>query len=110
MFPTTGFIWSKPLEQEYGVISLPLDVTDIDNIKTVLKKVEEITGGRLDVLYNNAGISISGPAIEIDETQLNKVFQVNVIGQINMTKYFAPLIINAKELFFSQVLLQLEFP
>ena len=36
--PTTGFIWSKPLEQEYGVISLPLDVTDIDNIKTVLKK------------------------------------------------------------------------
>ena len=94
--PQLVLFGQKPLEQEYGVISLPLDVTDIDNIKTVLKKVEEITGGRLDVLYNNAGISISGPAIEIDETQLNKVFQVNVIGQINMTKYFAPLIINAK--------------
>ena len=36
--PHNWFYLVKTLEQEYGVISLPLDVTDIDNIKTVLKK------------------------------------------------------------------------
>ncbi|KAI5956701.1 hypothetical protein KGF54_000318 [Candida jiufengensis] len=91
------FLFSqKPLEKEYGIISLPLDITNIEQIKSTLVKVEEITGGKLSILYNNAGISIAGPAIEIDEDKLNKIFQVNVLGQINMTKYFAPLVINAR--------------
>ena len=54
------------------------------------------TGGYLDVLYNNAGIAIGQPAIEIPEDKLNWIFQVNVIGHINMTKHFAPLVIKSK--------------
>ncbi|KAG5419982.1 hypothetical protein I9W82_001862 [Candida metapsilosis] len=86
----------KPLEQEYGVISLPLDITDINSIKSVHAKVKEITNNQLSILYNNAGISIAGPAIEIDEGKLDKIFQVNVIGHINMTKWFAPMVINTR--------------
>lgn len=86
----------KPLEEEYGIFSIPLDITSIENIKKVRDQVEEITGGNLSILYNNAGISIAGPAIEIPEDDLNKIFQINVIGHINMTKYFAPFVINSK--------------
>ncbi|EMG50624.1 AYR1 NADPH-dependent 1-acyldihydroxyacetone phosphate reductase [Candida maltosa Xu316] len=86
----------KPLEEEYGLISIPCDITNVEDIKKVKEEVEKHTGGNLDVLYNNAGISIAGPAIEIPEDDLNKIFQVNVLGHINMTKYFAPFVIKRK--------------
>ncbi|EMG50618.1 hypothetical protein G210_2066 [Candida maltosa Xu316] len=86
----------KPLEEENGVISIPCDIANIEDIKRVKEQVEKHTGGNLDVLYNNAGISISGPAIEIPEDQLDFLFQVNVLGHINMTKHFAPFVINRK--------------
>ncbi|KAI5961358.1 hypothetical protein KGF57_001781 [Candida theae] len=86
----------KPLEQEYGLISIPLDITDINSIKSAHAKIKQITNNQLSILYNNAGISIAGPAIEIDEEKLDKIFQVNVLGHINMTKWFAPMVINTR--------------
>ncbi|CAK9439960.1 uncharacterized protein LODBEIA_P40600 [Lodderomyces beijingensis] len=86
----------KPLEKKYGLISIPLDITNVANIDAVAKQVGEITQGKLAILYNNAGISIAGPAIEIDEDALDKLFQVNVLGHINVTKAMAPYVINAK--------------
>ncbi|EGW30554.1 uncharacterized protein SPAPADRAFT_57303 [Spathaspora passalidarum NRRL Y-27907] len=68
----------------------------VDEIKTTALTVNEITGGKLHVLYNNAGIAVIGPGIETSEEDLTNVFNVNVIGHINMTKYFAPQVINAK--------------
>ncbi|EDK46767.1 hypothetical protein PVL30_005690 [Lodderomyces elongisporus] len=94
--PASVIFAQKPLEKEYGLISIPLDITDPENIKLVATQVEEITGGKLHILYNNAGISIAGPAIETDEKDLDKIFQVNVIGHINVTKYLSPQVINAK--------------
>lgn len=86
----------KPLADEYGAITFDCDITNLDDIKNTAELINTTTQGRLDVLYNNAGISIGGPAIEIDENKLDKLFQVNVIGHINMTKHLAPLVINAK--------------
>lgn len=86
----------KPLAEEYGAITFECDITNLEDIKHSAELIKTTTGGKLDILYNNAGISIGGPAIEIDEGQLDKLFQVNVIGHINMTKHLAPLVINAK--------------
>lgn len=86
----------KPLEDEYGLISIACDITNLEDIKRVKELVVKETGGYLDVLYNNAGIAIGQPAIEIPEDKLNWIFQVNVIGHINMTKHFAPLVIKSK--------------
>lgn len=94
--PPQVIFGQKPLEEEYGIISIPLDITDVNNIKSVHEQVKRITNNQLSILYNNAGISIAGPAMEIDEDKLNKIFQVNVIGHINMTKWFAPMIINTR--------------
>lgn len=95
--PPSVLFAQKPLEEEYGIISLPLDITSIENIKQTRDKVKEIIqNNHLSILYNNSGISISNPAIEIPEDELNQIFQINVIGHINMTKYFAPFIINSK--------------
>ncbi|CAI5760512.1 unnamed protein product [Candida verbasci] len=94
--PESDIFGQKPLEKDFGLISIPLDITNLENIKKVRDQVEEITGGQLDILYNNAGISIAGIAFEMDEEKVNKLFQVNVIGHINMTKHFAPFVINTR--------------
>lgn len=85
-----------PLKQQYGVTPFELDITDLQAIKNAVQYITKETGGRLDILYNNAGISIGGPAVEHDEQKLNLLFQVNVIGHMNMCKHFVDLVIATK--------------
>ncbi|RCK57896.1 NADPH-dependent 1-acyldihydroxyacetone phosphate reductase [Candida viswanathii] len=94
--PPSDIPEQEALERDYQVISLPLDLSNSEDISRVHKQVEEITGGQLDVLYNNAGISVTGPVIEIEEAELNKIFQINAIGQMNLTRLLAPLVIKTK--------------
>lgn len=86
----------KLLQQQVGFVPIILDITDIEGIKKAVVQVTQITGGKLDILYNNAGISIGGPAIDCDDLKLQSLFNVNVLGHMYMTKYFADLVINAK--------------
>ncbi len=40
--------------EEEGITTLQLDVTDADSIAHCKAQVSELTGGRLDILVNNA--------------------------------------------------------
>lgn len=78
-----------------NVQSIRLDVTipaDID------AAVETITsaGRGLYGLVNNAGVATLGPLIEVQESDLAFVFDVNVFGPYRITKAFSPLIIAEK--------------
>lgn len=87
-------VWEMEPLQEYGVVAYACDITDVESVKKFAQFIKENTeGGRLDVLYNNAGIYTCGPACEIDENELDKVFRVNVFGQIYMTKYMVDYVI-----------------
>lgn len=37
-----------------GVVLLKLDVSEIDSIRTAVEEVASLTGGKLDILMNNA--------------------------------------------------------
>ena len=69
-----------------------LDVTDSETIKQAVDKIKSETDGKLFGLVNNAGIGISGvlEALTIDDAR--KVFDVNVIGLLAVTKAFIPLL------------------
>lgn len=84
------------LSRDHGVYTFTCDITSADDLARAAKIVQEQTGGRLDVLYNNAGISYGGAAIEMKESEVNRIFQVNVIGHINMTKAMCDYVIAAK--------------
>ncbi|KAK6459205.1 uncharacterized protein RJT20DRAFT_89991 [Scheffersomyces xylosifermentans] len=89
-------LWEmKPL-QEYGVVPVACDISKVEDIKKAAQFIKEQTGGRLDILYNNAGISVGGPAIEIKDDDLERIFKVNVFGHIYMTKYMADFVIATK--------------
>lgn len=87
----------KPLQEQIGLVPIVCDITNTKDIEAAVEQVTQLTGGSLDILYNNAGISnLGGPAIEYDDDKLRLLFDVNVLGHMFMTKYFSDLVIKAK--------------
>ena len=83
------------LKSQFGDLFIPLifDVTDSEAINKAKIEVEEhLQGSGLGCLVNNAGIAIGGPLQHIPIEELRKQFEVNVIGLIEVTQAFLPLL------------------
>jgi NAD(P)-dependent dehydrogenase (short-subunit alcohol dehydrogenase family) len=79
------------------VIPLILDVTDPGQIARARALVQEETaraggacGGGLDALVNNAGIGVGGPLELLSPEDLRMQFEVNVFGQLAVTRALLP--------------------
>jgi NAD(P)-dependent dehydrogenase (short-subunit alcohol dehydrogenase family) len=73
--------------------SLLIDVTDERSIASAADRVSEIVGERgLWGLINNAGICISAPLECVSSDLLRKQLEVNLIGQLAVTRAFLPLL------------------
>lgn len=66
-----------------------LDVTDAESIRRLAKDVDAEFGA-LDVLVNNAGISVVGALEAVSEHDYHRVFATNVFGAVAVTKAFLP--------------------
>jgi len=82
--------------KEEGIETLSLDVTKADSIAACVKEVEGLTGGKLDILWNNAGINYTVPAIELDIDEVRNLFETNVFGVMAVTQAFVPFLIATK--------------
>ena len=83
------------LNEIENVQAIRLDVTVQEEIDAAVETVR--AGGRgLYGLVNNAGVAIGGPLTEVDVSELNWLFDVNVYGVYRVTQAFAPMIIEAK--------------
>jgi NAD(P)-dependent dehydrogenase (short-subunit alcohol dehydrogenase family) len=70
-----------------------LDVTDEDSVTAAAALVSAATGGRLDVLINNAGIGgARKPPGEVTADDVRRVFETNVFGVVRVTRAFLPLL------------------
>ncbi len=85
----------KELDAIDNVQSIRLDVTIQEDID---EAVETITneGRGLYGLVNNAGVAILAPLIEVEESELDFIFDVNIYGPYRITKAFSPLLIESK--------------
>jgi 1-acylglycerone phosphate reductase len=81
---------------------LELDVTLPKTIAQCKEIVTRRTGGRLDVLVNNAGIEFNSPLLDTDIDEAKELFDVNVWGPLAMVQAFAPLLIEAKGVVLNQ--------
>ncbi len=73
-----------------------LDITnddDIENLTDFLKS-EKI---KIDILINNAGYGLMGPAAETSTEKYKEVFETNFFGQIKVTQAALPFIPKNKE-------------
>jgi NAD(P)-dependent dehydrogenase (short-subunit alcohol dehydrogenase family) len=77
-----------------NIEAIRLDVTVQSEIDAAVEKVTK-NGRGLYGLVNNAGVAVLGPLVEIPESDVEFVMNVNVFGPYRVTKAFAPLLIES---------------
>jgi NAD(P)-dependent dehydrogenase (short-subunit alcohol dehydrogenase family) len=78
-----------------NVQAVRLDVTVAADIAAAVETVRN--GGRgLYGVVNNAGIAVLAPMVNVEEEEMQSIFDVNVFGPYRITKAFAPLLIESK--------------
>lgn len=74
------------------IMVLTLDVTDEAAMPGKVKEAHE-QWGSIDMLFNNAGISQRSLCVDTDMQTYRKLFEVDVFGQIALTKQVLPIMI-----------------
>lgn len=75
------------------VTSVVIDVTDEEQVaRTVPQVAERVGEGGLWGLVNNAGISVSAPLECVSTELLRRQLEINVVGQLSVTRAFLPLL------------------
>ncbi len=81
------------LEASGRLTPLMLDVTDTASIQAAAETVRAaVEGSGLAGLVNNAGIVVPGPLELVSTDALRRQLEVNVIGQLAVTRAFLPLL------------------
>ncbi|KAI0699347.1 NAD-P-binding protein [Cerioporus squamosus] len=68
---------------------LRMDVTDDASVKTAIAQIVE-KEGRIDMLVNNAGMTCTGPVIDLDDERIERTFDTNVFGTIRTSRAVIP--------------------
>ena len=78
-----------------NVQGVRLDVTSAADIAAAVALVGKAGRGLFGVV-NNAGVVVVAPMIEVEEKDLDFIFQVNMYGPYRITKAFAPMLLESK--------------
>ncbi|KAJ0286645.1 hypothetical protein CBS470a_005756 [Colletotrichum nupharicola] len=78
-----------------NIIPLPLELGNLASLDSFRDAVLARTGGRLDVLVNNAGTHYAATALELDIAEAEKVFAVNMLAVMRLCQLFLPYLCEA---------------
>ncbi|KAF3042340.1 hypothetical protein E8E12_003269 [Didymella heteroderae] len=95
VFATARSLGSLAGLEDNGIETMTLDVTSTDSIAALKANIVARTGGKLDMLFNNAGMMYEAPGIEADIGRVRQMFETNVFGVFNMVQAFTPLLLAA---------------
>ena len=88
---------AAPADGASRLDTLELDVTNAEQIRSAVARVGASVGASgLWGLFNNAGISVSGPVEYVPVDSFRRQFEVNVIGQVAVTQACLPLLRKAR--------------
>ncbi|OBK76595.1 SDR family NAD(P)-dependent oxidoreductase [Mycobacterium sp. 1164985.4] len=80
-----------------NVIPVPCDVTDSEQVQMAARTVNDHTGGRLDLLINNAGYSSREGVIEAaNMAEYRRAFEVNFWGPVQVVQAMMPMLRQSK--------------
>ncbi|HET7395115.1 MAG TPA: SDR family NAD(P)-dependent oxidoreductase [Gammaproteobacteria bacterium] len=77
--------------QHMGLKTVLLNVADPVSIQAALDETLTLAGGRLDALVNNAGIAIPGAVEDLEREILQRQFDTNFFGVMDLTREVLPL-------------------
>ena len=79
--------------QQYGEITfIQADVSNTEQVEKMVASIVE-TYKKIDILINNAGITIDGMLTKMDESSWEKVLSVNLSGVFKCTKAVVPVML-----------------
>ncbi len=78
------------LTQE-GFETVQLDLADSNSIINAVKQVTEMTGGKLDGLFNNGAFGQAGAVEDLSREVLRAQFETNLFGTHELTNLIIPL-------------------
>jgi NAD(P)-dependent dehydrogenase (short-subunit alcohol dehydrogenase family) len=79
------------MRTEYGdsVVTLPCDLTDLPAVTAALEK-SRAAFGMLDLLINNAGVTTTGPFVDIDPASIPRDIGINLVAPLHIIHAVAP--------------------
>lgn len=87
--------WATANNADINLIEL--DVASNESVKKAIAEISEKSGGIIDVLINNAGLSYMGTAEALTIEQTEYLYQVNTFGPERMMKAVIPFMREQKE-------------
>lgn len=81
---------AEDLQRIADIETFRLDVTDVDSIKKAIADVLE-KFGRIDAVVNNAGYGLVGAFEASTQEQIERQFQTNVFGVMNVCREILPV-------------------
>ncbi|MDY0015876.1 MAG: SDR family NAD(P)-dependent oxidoreductase, partial [Bacteroidales bacterium] len=76
-----------------AVTILPFDLARIEEVESLANKALQ-QYGRIDILYNNAGISQRSATLETDMSVIRKIMDINYYAAVVLTKTILPQMIS----------------
>lgn len=74
-----------------NIIPININITDKESTQKAVEEVLKVTD-KLDAVINFAGILYMGSLIEFDESFMERILKINLLGMYIVNKYFYPLI------------------
>lgn len=69
---------------------VPADLRDAQAVRRLAREARELGGGRVDILVNNAGVYPFGPTEEMQESDVDAVYALNVKAPFYLVAELAP--------------------
>jgi len=76
---------------QQGFTSIHLDLADSISIRAAVSRVIELTGGKIDALFNNAAFGQPGAVEDLSREVLRYQFETNLFGTHELTNLIIPL-------------------
>ncbi len=80
----------KRLKDE-GLESFLLDYANEESITSAIETIQDLTGGKLDAIFNNGAFMLPGAVEDLSRDALRNIFEVNFFGQIELINKALPL-------------------
>jgi NAD(P)-dependent dehydrogenase (short-subunit alcohol dehydrogenase family) len=78
-----------------GTHAAPLDVRDADAVRQMVERVVS-EHGRIDYLFNNAGIGVGGEAHELTTAHYDRIIDINIRGVVHGVAAAYPIMVKQR--------------